>query len=522
MSMKINRHGLLENYPELSITEIDVNSNYIDSIRYSVFRILLILSEGDYLDIAKQLRRNIFYYLKVPHHDWEGLLINTPFDQNITKICDVYGEEIDEAVCNINRNLERIVEIGNPMLAALNSKLTQFETHGPIVFYVESKFKQEFQLISEKIIDGRIISNISEYKQLGAFHTLVFIGSLRCDNYSSLPNYLLRNIKFKNLVQFKWGGQKNDYFFFATPISRLKIIFLESESIRAEASPEQVNKQEFILNFDNTNENEIHHENIDEFEVYKKLSLDSFPALCLKLNDQKAILYSPNAKLIVIVEESKKLSVQYIKAIEIQTINNSNIYLASFELPESSIKPLSESDSTYQTVWKNILLNQDLDSMIGNLKRANIRLKNLESCLVDWCEFSENIIKAPQEKANFMILLECIRSELISYFQFNTTDFASWCEAAWREVLSSRGIAISGGLQHSMDFEERLYGGITKFVKSQSSAVLSLLNKEFQIRIGESKSDVHLHNITAIEFGYDAPKKLLKKVISEEESKLYR
>lgn len=519
MSMKINRHGLLENYPELSITEIDVNSNYVDSIRYSVFRILLILSEGDYLDIAKQLRRNIFYYLKVPRHDWGELLLNTPFDQNITKICDVYGEEVNEAVCNINRNLKHIIEIGNPMLAALNSTLAQFETHEPIVFYVESKFKQEFQLISEKIIDSRIISSISEYKQIGEFHTLVFIGSLRCDNYSSLPNYLLRNIKFKNLVQFKWGGQKNDYLFFATPISRLKLIFLESESISEDAFPDQLNKQEFIVNCDNTNESEIHHENIDEFEVYKKLSLDSFPALCFKLNNQKAVLYSPNAKLIVVVEESKKLSVQYIKAVEIQEINNSNIYLASFELPENSLSPLTECDSAYQTVWKNILLKQDLGLMIGNLKRANMRLKNLDSCLGDWCDFSKNIIKAPQEKANFMILLECIRSELISCLQFNATDFASWCEAAWREVLSSRGIAISGGLQHSMDFEERLYGGIKKFVKSQSSVVL---NKEFPIHIGESKSDVHLHNITAIECGYDAPKKLLKRVIPEDESKLYR
>jgi hypothetical protein len=522
MLMKINRYGLLEGHPEFSITEIDIHSNYIDCIRYSVFKILLILSEGNYLEIAKQLRRNIFYYLKVPHHDWGGMFLNTPFDQNITKIFDVYGEEINAAVCHINRNLEHVLVNGSPMVVALKSKLPQFETEGPIVFYVESKFKQEFQSIIENINDGQIISSITEYKKIDIFHTLVFVGSLRCDSYTSLPNYFLRNVKFKNLVQFKWAGQKNDYLFFATPVSRLKLIFLESESIRAEASHEQVKKQEFILNNDNINEGEIDHENVDEFEIYKKLSLDSFPALCLKLIEQKAILYPPNAKLIVVVEEANKFSVQYTKAIEIQAINNENIYLASFELPENSLSPLNESDSAYQAVWKNVLLNQDLDSMIGALKRANIRLKNLESCLGDWCEFSENIIKAPQEKANFIILLECIKAELITYSETSTADFESWCEGAWREILSSRGIAISGGLQHSIDFEERLYSAIKKFVKSHSATTLPLSNKKFQVRVGQHKSDVSLHKVSAIEFGYDAPKKLLKKVISQGESKLYR
>ena len=73
------KSNLLLKQKDISILEIEIVSNYISNIRSSVFKILTILLDNEYFEIAKQLRRNIFYSLKVPHNNWGNILINTPY-----------------------------------------------------------------------------------------------------------------------------------------------------------------------------------------------------------------------------------------------------------------------------------------------------------------------------------------------------------------------------------------------------------------------------------------------------------
>jgi hypothetical protein len=516
--------GLLKNHPKLEILEIEIVSNYVSNIRSSVFKVLSILLEGEYIEVAKQLRRNIFYNLKVPQNDWDRTLVNTPFEQPEAKISNVYGEDIEEAVYEINRNLKQVVSCGNPMNAALHDFLTKPDANHKYVLYTESKFKGEFKILIDSFnleaVDIRIISTTTEYKNLNEFHSLIFIGSIRIDEFTSLPNYFLRNIKFTQLVQLKWAGQKNDNTAFISPISRLRLL-LSVEEITNISIPDQVTNQFFVLN-GNLPDSERLQEDIDEFEVYKKLTLDSFPALCFKLSNEKTVFYSPNSKLIFIDDESNKPSVKHVKAIEAANLGNVSMYIASFNVTDKYLHDRDTRLGEYQMVWKNVLMDQDLESFLGELERSKMNLKNIRSCVSDWCEISVNVVKAPQEKENFLVLLGCLKFELMSFLNLNSKDFESWVEGAWKEVLASRGEAISDGLHHSSEYEEHVYQAIKKLLKSTHESPKSLMGKKFNIYINSEKCDVELHKISSVEFGYDVPQKLLKQIITAQESSFYK
>ncbi|GAA0856303.1 hypothetical protein [Aliiglaciecola litoralis] len=520
--MNIAKSNLLLNQQNFSILEIEIVSDYVSNIRSSVFKILSILLDSDYLELAKQLRRNIFYNLKVPQNDWRTIFINTPFAQPESNTLAIYGEDIAGAISDINNNLKHVNSFGNPLNKAFYDFLAQCKEDENCVVFTESKFKDDFQLLINSFgissLNIKVISTISEYKELEKFNTLLIVGSIRIDEYSAIPNFFLRNIKFHRLAQLRWSGQKNDYYAFLTPISRLRQLF------SGEAPPlPSIEIQKMIVKFNcDLPKSVIFQEDIDEFEVYKKLSLDSFPALCFKLFQGKSVLYSPNSKIIIIVKESNKASVQHMKAAEAANFVNENVLIVSFDIPDKYSRNRADKAQCYQSIWKSVLMEQDFDTFLGELERSNIGLKNLSSCVSDWCEISDNVVKAPQEKENFLILLDCLKIDILANVGINVDDFGAWAEAAWGEVLSSRGEAISEGLQHSSEYEEQVYQAINKLIKEHSNSIDPLIKEGFTISVNSEKCDVELHQLQSTEYGYEVPKKLLKKIITAQESRFYR
>jgi ferritin len=118
--------------------------------------------------------------------------------------------------------------------------------------------------------------------------------------------------------------------------------------------------------------------------------------------------------------------------------------------------------------------------------------------------------------------LGCLKFELMSFLYLNSKDFESWVEGAWKEVLSSRGEAISDGLHHSSEYEEHVYQAIKKLLKSTHESPKSLMGTKFNIYINSEKCEVELHKISSVEFGYDVPQKLLKQIITAQESSFYK
>ena len=516
MDGKILKHNGI-----LKVLEFEIVSDYISSIRLCVFRMISILLENELTDIAKQLQKNMFINLNVPQKSIYNVLFNTPFDFQSENVSDVYGEGITEIISEIDRGVKKAIKFGNPMYKAVEDYFKKSANKIKYVIFTEGKFKDELKVIIDSFcmtdIDVNVISTITEYKDLESFDELIFIGVIRSDEYTSMPNFLLRNVKYSRLVQFKWIGQRNDNVAFLNPISRLKFIYT-SEVRESYDLISCFNKKQFICNGDDLSSREIN--NIDEFDVYRKLIPDDFPALCFKFLNDESVFYPPNSKIIYICNKSQRLSVHYDKAVNISSLDSEEIYIVSFDIPCNHSQNHDVSNRKYQDIWKNILLEQDFSSISGELERSGVKLKNLDNCISEWCDFSDKVVKAPQEKDNFFSLMRCLRSDIIAYVDID--DFDLWTESAWNEVLHSRGEAISDGLQYSYEFEENVYKAIKKLVKSYSKSSTSWLLEGFNIYANSESCEIKLNNLKNIDFGYDVPKNMLRKIITIQESSFYR
>ena len=143
--------------------------------------------------------------------------------------------------------------------------------------------------------------NVTEYKRTNNFENLVVVGPIRMDSLSSVPSYLLRNMKWKNLVQFIWQGGQNDFSAFNNPLTNIRTILqphLDNE-IKVGLT---IQKEVFTSHhFQNSEEEEQPDSPIfDEFEKLKILSIDKLPAIALILNNREAIFIKPNSKIFVL------------------------------------------------------------------------------------------------------------------------------------------------------------------------------------------------------------------------------
>jgi hypothetical protein len=512
---------------DIEYLEIEIFSNYVSNIRSSIWRILSLMIENEYLEIASQLRRNVFYNLKLPLNDWNKILESTPFFNPQKSISTTYGVEIENAIAEINKSLGHIETLGNPLKVALTNLLLDDTCSLKIGFYIESKYREEvgyfLEGLNTKHSEIKLFSTLTEYKSLENFDALLFIGSIRLDDYTSLPNYFLRNKKFKHLIQFRWEGQKNDIAAFLSPVLRLRGILANEESHTQDviAPPHKV---QYELNTDDS-VNKNFESSIDEVETYKRLTLDSFPALCFGLSEDKSVLLSPNSKGIFVVADLKHSlhpEVHHITATKAAEITTERVFFISFETPPDYAYQTEVHDVIYQNIWKGALLDQDLESFVGVLKRANLNLKNLESCVIDWCDISPSVVKAPQDKMNFKILLNCMKDCLLSDLNISNRDFDFWVEGAWKEVLASRSDAISHGLERSIEFEELLFEKLKVYFSDQKFENSSMTNTNHLIQIDNENFSINLFEICNVSFGYDVPKKLLRKVITKQESKFYK
>ena len=310
MNSKILKHN-----GSLKVLEFEIVSDYISSIRLCIFRMISILLENELTDIAKQLQKNMFVSLKVPQKSIYNVLLNTPFDSQNESVSDVYGEDITEIISEIDRGVKKAIKFGNPMYNAVEDYFKTSTNKSKNIIFTESKFKDELKVIIDSFcmtdIDVNVISTITEYKELDDFDELIFIGVIRSDEYTSIPNFLLRNVKYSQLVQFKWIGQRNNNVAFLNPISRLKFIYTSEMSERYDLIS-CFDKKQIICNGDDLPDRDVN--NIDEFDVYRKLISDDFPALCFKFLNDDSVFYPPNSKIIYIYNKSQKVSVHYDKA----------------------------------------------------------------------------------------------------------------------------------------------------------------------------------------------------------------
>jgi hypothetical protein len=509
-------------------TIIQLDSNYISHIRLSVYSIISLLLDSENNELAYLLKGNLFYHLSSPLKDWANLFAGTPFENSNLQIENIYGKDIAKAVNHIRENIELTILFGNPLNLALQEYLSDSGIDQETKIYCKRRYHSDFSNALKDFSctnrDSDYITSVSEYKESKLFENLVIVGPIRTDSWGAAPSYLFRNKKWKTLTQFIWRGVENDYSVFHDPLIKIRSI-LQPNLIKENIAEHNIQKKSFITNHFKNNEtiNSAVNMVFDEFEKLKVLTIDKLPVVALILKNEEAILFKPNKKIFIL----DNIGTDYFTLRHCTVTSNLNECLNESYFLEANYEQLdSESnrkfESRYEDIWKDILGEQDSDELIGQLKAYGIKLKNLEDRVFSWMECSKDIVHAPAEKQNFLILLKTLQQGITSRLNIENSAFDVWVDGAWKEVLMSRGEAITEGKNKHEQYDEVINDVLLEYIEDIQK--LHLPNKSFIYEFKSSDLNVSItfYPIKNIELGYEAPSAIISKVLPIKQLEIYK
>ena len=505
---------------------IQLKSNYVDQIRLSVYKIISLLLEAENDELACLLKNNLFYHLSSPLISWGNLFLGTPFENNKIEIENVYGKDVNNEVLNIKENVQLTIEYGNPLFLALENYLYKVSDVQETKIYCKARQCTDFISLFQDIpeINAACIMNVTEYKRTKNFENLVVVGPIRMDSLSSVPSYLLRNMKWKNLVQFIWQGGQNYFSAFNDPLTNIRTI-LQPNLDNEIKTGLTIQKEVFTSNhFQNSEEEEQSGSPVfDEFEKLKILSIDKIPAIALILNNGEAIFIKPNSKVFVLDRlGNDDSSLRYDLAVNYINDDLSKSYLLNIDYAALETESHRNFEANYEYIWKDVLGDQDLDELLGKLSNDGIKIKNLEDRVFSWIEYSQDIIHAPGDKKNFVILLKAIKGDIIQRINIESESFNIWIEEAWSEILISRGEAITEGKfkydqYHQLinDMLPESLGEIRRLLTNTSTFIYELKLSSFIIPIT-------FIPINEIQLEYEVPNSLINTILPINEIEIYK
>jgi hypothetical protein len=505
---------------------IQLKSNYVAQIRLSVYKIISLLLEAENNELAYQLKSNLFYHLSSPSTSWEGVFLGTPFENSNLEIENVYGKNINNEVLHIKENVKLTIECGNPLFLALQNYLCKVSEDQETKIYCKTKYHSDFMSLLHDLpeINATCIMNVTEYKRTNNFENLVVVGPIRMDSLSSVPSYLLRNMKWKNLVQFIWQGGQNDFSAFNNPLANIRTILqphLNTEIIVGH----KIQKEVFSSNhFQNSEEEELPDCPIfDEFEKLKILSIDKLPAIALILNNREGVFIKPNSKIFVLDRLSNDdSSLRYDLAVSYINDDLSKSHLLEVDYAALESESHRNFEANYEDIWKDVLGEQDLDELLGKLVSAGIKIKNLEDRVFNWIEYSQDVIHAPGEKDNFVILLNAIKREIIHKLNIESESFNNWIEEAWNEILISRGEAITDGKNKHEHYNQLIKELLPGSLDDIRKLLINNCALTYELKLFNLNIPVTFLPIKKIQLGYEAPNSLINKILPINEIEIYK
>jgi hypothetical protein len=488
---------------------IQLESNYVAQIRLSVYKIISLLVEAEYNEVAYQLKNNLFYHLSSPLTSWEGLFLGTPFENSNLETENVYGKNINNEILHIKENVKLTIEYGNPLFLALEDYLCKVSDAQETKVYCKTRYYADYMSLLQDSpeINATCIMNVTEYKRTNNFENLVVVGPIRMDSLSSVPSYLLRNMKWKKLVQFIWQGGQNDFSAFNNPLTNIRTILKPHFNTEIQVG-HKIQNEVFTSHYFQKDEEEAKQDSLifDEFEKLKILSIDKLPAIALILNNSEGIFIKPNSKIFVL-----------------DHLSNDDSSLR-YDMAVSYINDESHRnfEANYEDIWKDVLGDQNLDELLGKLVSAGIKIKNLNDRVSSWFEYSQSVIHAPGEKDNFVILLNAIKSEVIHRFNIESENFNNWIEEAWNEILISRGEAITDGKNKHEHYNQLINEMLPGFLDDIRKLLISNRTLTYELQLLNFNIPVTFLPIKKMQLGYEAPNFLINKILPISEIEIYK
>lgn len=388
--------SFLEQHRTCSIEKHEIHSGVFSALRRSIRLIVVRLNEdGDdeSQETADRLRTLLSEWLTVPV-SFDGALL-----ESVSALGDAeaverrWGREIRTAydhACAAARVLQRGE---NPARKQVRDVVRQLRTPGCAWrIYCHRRARPHFESIFEddSLAPDAFLHSVKDYREVEPFDVLIKVGPLRSKGWGSAPDAILSAPRFAKMVQIVWSGCGDEDDFGYDPAGTTGA----DTSAQAGSRPADrggaraIGWQRETIQVGDAADLAATTADDDELKLFYALGrgAEVRRATLIQIDDEDGILYPPHSQ-VPTFDPTTHADEPIGYRLPDETLAES-MFLIWPLLGAADLGALRAGEGHYSRIWKERLreeVRRASDDLLQRLRTAGIELRNLRSCVRQWC-----------------------------------------------------------------------------------------------------------------------------------------
>jgi hypothetical protein len=382
--------------------------------------------------------------------------------------------------------------------------------------YCHRRARAHFESIfaTDQLPPDVFLHSVKDYREVVPFDVLVKVGPLRSKGWGSAPDALLSAPRFAKMVQIVWSGCGDEDDFGYDP-ARIVVGGVGSPSpgvadrgvSRGLRWTRDVVKVGDVTDVAGTTIDD------DELKLFHTLgrAAEVRRATLLEIDEEDGILYPPHSQVSTF-DPTQYADEPIGYRLPGETLSE-GMFLIWPLLGASDLGAIRAGEGRYSRTWKERLreeVRREPDELLRRLRAAGIELRNLRSCVRQWCRPPSTVIHAPQQRRHFEMLIRVLGIDHDSAPAARSLR-RPWWEYAWSEIGRTRGEAIQTGIQEQEILDEQLFVILNDLLPEIRRRATAEAIFELEIPDGRDLTGtVRFYKVRSIEDGFLVPDTMLK------------
>jgi hypothetical protein len=530
----------LEGKHTLSITRHEVACIPFAELRHAMYALVVGLREEDSGDpeLSDRLRMTLSEWLTVPI-PFGSLGVASLDELGTPDFFGVrWGAEMRRSLENARRSIEVVRGMVSPLRRQLGEVMLDATRRGLNwrIYSHRSAIHHFISCASDadcNVEKDLFIHSLRDYRLAEPFDLLIKAGPLRARGWAAFPSACLNAPRYRELAEVVWAGMGDELGFGEDPLiaqwargdgRRGRV----EGGLPALSAGDSADSQVAVQSWSTT---VVHHPDtssettvsipddraVDELRAFANLARVQTPrrAMLVHVENGLGLFYPRNAEVLLL--RSGLARPESVTRCVLSDIDPRGQFLVRADIGDVDVGGRISEHGWYSTRWKAELKRQlewHAEGLLRQLQAAGIKLRNLRWCVEHWIQPASSVIRAPQSRKHFELLVDVLKMESCAPQPDSHGRRTSWWRAAWEEIAASRGLAIQFGMQEQEiigDEIDRIVLSILPKVQEQAQE-----GKPFRIAIPEGHSlsgSITFLRIHEVEDGFSVPESLLKTVI---------
>lgn len=511
--------SFLEQHRSCAIEKHEIRSGVFSVLRRSIRLIVLrFKEEGDdeSQETADRLRRLLSEWLTVPV-SFDGTLLEVSTLGDSEAVERRWGHEIRTAYDNACQAARMLQPIENPARTEVREAVFQLQRSGSVSkIYCHRRARRHFESIfpDDPLSPEAFLHSVRDYREVEPFDVLIKVGPLRSKGWGSAPDAILSAPRFAKMIQIVWSGcgDEDDFGYDPADITFGGIGAHAPVTAAGRGVTRAVGWKRDVIKIGDSGDIAAI-DDADELKIFHALgrAAEVRRATLVEIDEEDGILYPPHSQVSTF-DPTPYAEEPVGYRLPGETLAE-GMFLIWPLLGTADLGALRAGEGRYSRIWKERLreeVRRAPDDLMRRLRAVGIELRNLRSCVRQWCRPPSTVIHAPQQRRHFELLVHVLGID---------HDAATaprgvrrpWWEYAWSEIGHARGEAIQTGIQEHEIIDEQLFAIMNDLLPEIRRGAAAEPIFELEIPDGRDLTGaVRFYKVRSIEDGFLVPDPMLK------------